>query len=197
MSRFQILIPVLFAAFLAINCKPAVGEYSIWLVPSQEDYDRLSQLICDLAEDYPSGCFTPHLTVAGDVRGTLNEIKDKAKTLADQVGKVEVRLRTIGWGTPDERSFYFFAQDAGGDSKLYRLYTETCRIMGECPVLPYHVSLIYTDQIPVWERTILQENLYTQFGGREMVITLDRLAVCVTKDLPPEKWECRAEIMLY
>ena len=88
--------------------------YSVWLLPSGAQYDSLHALICGLSARYPSPCFMPHVTVVGDVPGTLEDIAYRTEKLARRT-RLTVRQaprqprRATRYGDPAAscRSFHF------------------------------------------------------------------------------------------
>lgn len=200
-SALRFLLPLLVAT-ATIACgerpgrEPAEEEYSLWLVPSGAQYDSLHQLMCELAARYPSHCFVPHVTVVGEVKGSLEEATRRARALARRTGPLEARLTTIAWA-PDEyyRAFYLVVEETPAFTKLYE---DTCEIAGKCHRRPYHLSLLYTDKLSDQEKVAIRDSLYAARGGPAfgMPIRITRLLMCSTSGLPPEQWTCPAEIRL-
>jgi Cyclic phosphodiesterase-like protein len=171
-------------------------QYSVWLVPSGVQYDSLRSLVCELAARYPSHCFIPHVTVVGDVPGTLDEITHRAETLARRTNVLEARLTSIEWTHGNYfRSFYVLIDETAAVSKLY---DDTCAVIGKCQTRPYHMSMMYTDRLSDSARAAIRDSLYAR-GARTFgaTVRLTRLVVCFTTGLPPEEWTCPAEIALH
>jgi hypothetical protein len=188
-------IAALVACWGVLACGPN-KVYSVWLVPSGAQYDSLRSLVCGLAARYPSHCFMPHVTVVGDVQGTLDDITHRAEKLAQRTGLLDARLTSIGW-TPGNyfRSFYVLIDETAGFSKLY---VDTCAVIGKCQTRPYHMSIMYTDTLSDSARAAIRDSLYAGRGSRTFgsTVRLTRLLVCSTSGLPPEKWTCPKEIKL-
>jgi cyclic phosphodiesterase-like protein len=170
--------------------------YSIWLAPSGAQYDSLRALVCGLAARYPSHCFMPHVTVVGDVHGTLDDIAHRAEQLARRTGVLEARFTSIEWKRGDYfRSFYVLIDETAGFSKLYE---DTCAVIGKCQTRPYHMSVMYTDKLSDSARAVIRDSLYARRGTRSFgrTVRLTRLLVCATSGLPPEEWTCPREMKL-
>jgi len=175
---------------------PPAEQYSLWLEPSGAADDSVRRVVCELAQRYPSHCFNPHMTVVGDVAGSLDDITRRAKLLATRTPALEATLTTVGWHAGDFfRSFYVLIEETPPLSKLYR---DTCEIVGRCQTRPFHMSLMYTDQLSDSARAAIRDSLYAIRGGSGFGTTLrlDRLTVCASAGLPPERWTCPVSIDL-
>ena len=138
----------------------------------------------------------PHVTVVGDVEGTLDTIVRRAERLAQRTGVLEARLTSIEWTRGNYyRSFYVLIDETAGFSKLY---ADTCAVIGKCQTRPYHMSIMYTDTLSDSARAAIRDSLYARRGAKSVgsTVQLTRLLVCFTSDLPPEKWTCPKEIKL-
>ena len=138
----------------------------------------------------------PHVTVVGDVEGTLDEIAQRAEKLAKRTRPLEARLTSIEWKDGNYfRSFYVLIDETAGFSKLYE---DTCAVMGKCQTRPYHMSIMYTDKLSDSARAAVRDSLYAGRGAKSLgsTVRLNRLVVCFTTGLPPEEWTCPKEIKL-
>ena len=170
--------------------------YSVWLAPSDAQYDSLRSVVCALAARYHSHCFIPHVTVVGDVAGTLQDVAQRAETLAQRTGVLEARLTSIAWVPGNYfRSFIVLIDETAGFSKLY---DDTCTIIGKCQARPYHLSIMYTDKLSDSARTAIRDSLYARRVAKSIgsTVRLTRMLVCFTTGLPPEQWTCPKEIKL-
>jgi hypothetical protein len=184
------------ACWGVLACGRHVDTYSVWLVPSGAQYDSLRSVVCELAARYPSHCFMPHVTVVGDVQGTLEDITQRAERLAQSTSALDARLTSIEW-TPGSyfRSFVVLINETPGFSKLYE---DTCTIVGKCQTRPYHLSVMYTDKLSDSARAAIRDSLYARRSAKTFgsTVRLARLLVCFTSGLPPEEWTCPREIKL-
>jgi hypothetical protein len=184
----------LVACWGVLACGPA-KVYSVWLAPSGAQYDSLRSVVCELAARYPSHCFMPHVTVVGDVPGTLDDLARRAKDLARRTGVLDARLTSMEWTRDYYRSFIVLIDETAGFSKLY---DDTCAVIGKCQTRPYHMSIMYTDKLGDSARAVIRDSLYAGRGARTFgrTVRLTRLLVCFTSGLPPEEWRCPKEIKL-
>jgi len=179
----------------SLACSPK-REYSIWLVPTGAQYDSLHSVVCELATRYLSPCYVPHVTVVGDVEGTLDDITRRAKQLAQRTRALDARLTSIVWKRGDYyRSFYAVVDETAGFS---RLYEDTCTIIGKCQIRPYHMSLMYTSILSDSAKVAIRDSLYARRGVHSFgsTVRLTRMLVCFTSRLPPEAWTCPKELTL-
>lgn len=190
------LLPALTMCWGVLACGRHADTYSVWLVPSGAQYDSLRNVVCELATRYHSHCFMPHMTVVGDVQGTLEDITQRAEKLAQRTSALDARLTSIQW-TPGNyfRSFVVLIDETSWFSNLYE---DTCTIVGKCHTRPYHVSIMYTDKISDSARAAIRDSLYGRRSAKTVgsTIRLNRLLVCYTSGLPPEKWTCPKVIKL-
>ena len=177
-----------------LACGPT-KVYSVWLAPSGAEYDSLRSVVCGLAARYPSHCFFPHVTVVGDVPGTLDDVARRANDVARRTGVLEARLTSIEWTRDYYRSFIVLIAETAGFS---RLYEDTCAVIGKCQTRPYHMSIMYTDKLSDSARSAIRASLYARRGAGTFgrTVRLTRLLVCFTSGLPPEEWTCPKESKL-
>jgi len=196
-QRFRTCAAMLLLAARAARAQaPAPTQYSLWLVPSGAQYDSLRQLSCDLAQRYAAHCSMPHVTVVGDVLGNLDDVSRRAHALALRTRAMTVELTTISW-VPGVffRSFIVLVTET---SEVSALYDATCETVGKCQTRPFHMSLMYTDNLTDSAKAAVRDSVYSVIGRKQlgMTIRLDRLLVCSSAGLPPEKWTCPVSIEL-
>ncbi len=69
--------------------------YSIWLMPKGKIKKELSQIISKLSNDYSGPYFEPHVTLIGQVNGTIFEMLQKTQELATQIRPLKIELTSI------------------------------------------------------------------------------------------------------
>jgi hypothetical protein len=185
----------LVACWGILACSPQ-KVYSVWLAPSDGQYDSLRSVVCGLAARYPSHCFMPHMTVVGDVPGSLEDITQRAEKLAQRTGGLDAHLTSIQWVPGNYfRSFVVLVDETAGFSKLY---DDTCAVIGKCQTRPYHMSIMYTDALSDSAKVAVRDGLCRRLASKTFgaTVRLTRMLVCFTTDLPPEQWVCPKEIKL-
>ena len=72
--------------------------YSLWLVPERgtETYEFLDKLIRNVATQYRTPVFDPHVTLLGGVGGNEQGICEKTRLLAEKLAPYELRLGEVG-----------------------------------------------------------------------------------------------------
>jgi len=138
----------------------------------------------------------PHVTVVGDVPGTLEDITQRAEKLAQHTSALDARLMSIQWIPGNYfRSFVVLIDETAGFSKLF---DDTCAIIRKCQTRPYHMSIMYTDKLSDSAKVAIRDSLYQRRGGKSFgtTVRLTRMLVCFTTGLPPEQWTCPKEIKL-
>src|ERR1700732_4586203 len=115
---------------------------SIWLLPEGRQEQRLQELINRLAEEHATVAFAPHLTVCG-VPGDLAAL-DAAAAYVRECGLLPLRVAEIaGTGALMTRCRALSSGvDNGPELREYRQRLRD--IVGAPPLIPPHISLLYT-----------------------------------------------------
>ena len=94
-------------AVAPVGADEVVRQYSLWLVPSGYQFERLQALVWDLAKEHGSPRYVPHVTAVGELSGTLTQIGRQAQELADHTHPLEAVMTTVAWSKDDYwMSFY-------------------------------------------------------------------------------------------
>lgn len=75
-----------------IKEKKCCKEYSIWLMPKGTVYDRLSEIISGISQEYKVPNFQPHVTLIGELKGN-EELITRTKLLASQIHPFTITLK--------------------------------------------------------------------------------------------------------
>ncbi len=72
--------------------------YSLWLVPERESatYCALAATIREIARQYGTPVFEPHITLIGGISGELEEVRQKTRRLAHMLSPYALQLGSIG-----------------------------------------------------------------------------------------------------
>src|SRR3989344_2138401 len=78
--------------------------YSLWLVPESgtETHQLLDKFVRNVASQYQTPVFAPHVTLLGGVEGKEQDMREKTLTLAEQLAPYEIQL-----GEVDSSGIYF------------------------------------------------------------------------------------------
>ena len=117
-------------------------SYAIWLMPTGEEYTRLSRLIGDLSRQYGGPIFEPHVTLLGDVNGSPECIGERTDQLASSIPPFSVHLTAPGYQDVYFRCLYMQVELS---PPLQQCYREAQRIFDHSESQPFmpHVSLLY------------------------------------------------------
>jgi Cyclic phosphodiesterase-like protein len=84
----------------------AQAAYSLWLVAERETQDRLTDLVAVLAPRFATRAFTPHVTIQGNLRRRLKDVRGVAAALAEGTAVQQAPVRGIERSTHYYRAFY-------------------------------------------------------------------------------------------
>lgn len=152
--------------------------YSLWLVPERgtETYEVLDKLICDVASQYQTPIFAPHVTLLSGAEGNEQDIREKTQVLAEKLTPYEIKL-----GEVDSSATYF--------QILFSRIQETSAMMNANTVAQKvfgvdrgyyvpHLSLAYGDlsneQVATLRQIIAQLNKLTGMHFRAQGVELWR-----------------------
>lgn len=171
---------------------PAVPiMYTLWLMPDQEAYQKLSALILDLSSSLDTPRFEPHVTLLSGIVDPLNIALEKAEELANSLLPISAALTRIDFL---ERYFrcLFFCTNQSEDLLEARSLAEV--IFEHTQIDPFvpHVSFLY-GSIPVFQKQAIINQLGDAFF---MDFRLPQLRLVETRLLPPQNWRLLAEFDL-
>lgn len=123
---------------------PSVKGHSIWLVPSQPEFDQYHKSIGDLARSASSPAFTPHITLLGQIPGDVTWIKAQTEELFSDVHRFKLSLTHVGMFDTHYRSIILHVK---GSPRLEELYTQSLQLYSQGKSEPFvpHLSLLYSD----------------------------------------------------
>ena len=172
----------------ALSGSPSAAR-SLWVVPSGEAHESLGRLIADLARRYGTPEFGPHVTLIGEVEGSLDEVLARA-------GQLAASLRPFGiWlGRPRSENVYFRSLYLGvrRTAPLLRTHRMACAAFG-LTTAQYrpHLSLLYGD-LPRATKQALTDELKSASPG---VFTAESIQV-VDTDQVVESWHVDGRFQL-
>jgi hypothetical protein len=169
-----------------VTTEVVADEYSIWLLPQEQDARRLDEVIGNLAPIFGIPSFPAHVTIQGDLNLELGVLRCATSALAEEFGVFDWSASTLAMSSHYFRSLYIALQDHPEFSRMQACATLlTGQDAGLAP-FP-HLSLAYGEPS-------------TRVGKRELIdkyagcgtgypCRFDRLAVArSSKNIPIGDW---------
>ncbi len=116
--------------------------FSVWLVPEVKDRGYLQNIIDGLAKDYNSPVFIPHMTLAGDVRLSIDEIKSTVEEIFGNTKPFKIKKTRINQSELFFKTVFIEFELDDNLKNLYSLFSEKIKKDGLSTFKP-HISLIY------------------------------------------------------
>jgi len=135
--------------------------YSIWLMPTEDIYNRLNSFISQLSKKYNTPNFEPHVTLIGEVLGSEEEILSKTSQLASVVRPYKIELGKIEYFNAYFRCLFLRAKQT---VEVMNANLKARKLFGRQNELKYmpHLSLMYGNFSSQTKERIIAEI------GREM-----------------------------
>ena len=165
--------------------------YTLWLMPDQGAYQKLSKLIVDLSTTLDTPRFEPHVTLLSGIVDPLELALEKTEELANSLLPISANLTRIDFLERYYRCL-FFCTDESEDLVEARTLAEA--IFEHTQIDPFvpHVSFLY-GSLPVFQKQAIIDQLGDAFF---MDFRLPQLRLVETRLLPPQQWRLLAEFSL-
>lgn len=137
------------------------GHYAIWLMPSGKVYVQLAQLITELASEFSTPCFDPHVTLLGGITGETVKIFRQCEHLADSLSPFEIHLTGLGQVDDYYRRLFIQITRPTALLKANRRAREVIDHSGDPNYSP-HVSLLYGNYPAELKAQIIANRLATK-----------------------------------
>ena len=164
-------------------------EYSIWLLPEEQQEQQLCATIAMLPRRLGGEAFMPHVTLQGDLARPCAELAEAVGELAKDIPCLRWPVQAVACGDHFFRCLYLrFA----ADTHFAALQDRTRALTGTADGLsPFpHLSLAYGEANA--ETMAERDALSSAFQNREIV--LNRVAlVRSSKDVPIAEWRILAQ----
>jgi hypothetical protein len=167
----------------------AGGRFALWLLPDAAARQWLAALIHDLAREFQTVAFEPHLTLLGGIHGAEPALTATLANLADRMKAMALRPSAVQYRPEYFRSVYIgivsdaaLDQSRGDAAALYG---------GSAAAFEPHISLLYGD-LPEETKHVIAVRLSDRLPHR---IPCDRVALY---DLAgkPDAWSAVATVSL-
>lgn len=136
-----------------------MGGYSLWLRSEDKNNKILESLILNLCEQNGETPFTPHVTLAGEFEGEVEQLKEKAQQLADQFHtELFIPIDSIQNGHSRFQCIYLVCRQV---SQLMELGNASRLSYGVGQGQEYfpHLSLLYSKTMPELTRQKIVKEL--------------------------------------
>lgn len=120
----------------------ALMEYSLWLMPTGAVAKKFSQLISQLAEQYSSLNFPPHVTLVGSIEASEEEMINKTQEVAKLIHPYTIKLMNVDYTDYYYRSLFVRVEPTVDVLEAYQKVREIYPSPQETGYMP-HFSLLY------------------------------------------------------
>lgn len=133
--------------------KTTATGHSLWLVPDGDVLETLRCILAQLAEDFGSPPFEPHVTLVGELSQPLPEIEERARSLTTMLSPLTIRCQRLASDREYFKCVFFTVAKSKALLQANRLATKVFTV----PAIPYepHLSLLYTEVDPETRSGIL------------------------------------------
>lgn len=172
----------------------AIAEHSLWLLPREDEEQRLAALIAALAPGFCGTAFGPHVTVQGDLARPRDPLLADAQALAAGTPALTAHVTALEHGPHFFRCLVLRLDAGPGFDTLQAQAAQ--RNASRDGLSPYaHLSLAYGDANPAALAGAPLAAIARDWVGHPLL--LDRLAVVrSSKDVPIDAWRVLAAFPL-
>ncbi len=134
---------------------PRADVYSLWLMPEDEVYVKLSSTIRQLSKPYGTPEFEPHITVIGTLTGQERTVVEKLTRLASAIKPFDVKLMDIDYLNEYFRCLFIRIEQT---REVMDANTQARAIFDQSRSADYmpHLSLMYGDIDIAVKRAIIR-----------------------------------------
>ncbi|BDS12274.1 haloacid dehalogenase [Aureispira anguillae] len=164
--------------------------YTLWLMPDEAAYQKLSRLIVDLSTTHDTPTFEPHVTLLSGIIDKETIAIQKAEELANSLIPVSATLTRIEFLEVYYRCLFFCTNQSEDLMEARTLAEEIFEHTQINPFIP-HVSFLY-GSLPIFQKEAIIGALGDSFF---MDFRMPKLRLVETRRTP-EHWRLMAEFDL-
>lgn len=164
--------------------------YTLWLMPDEAAYTKLSQLIVDLSSSHDTPTFEPHVTLLSGIVDPLEEALEKTEELANSLLPISAALTRIEFLERYYRCLFFRTSESEDILEARQLAEAIFEHTRVDPFIP-HISFLY-GSLPIFQKQAIIDSLGDAFF---MDFRLPKLRLVETQR-QPENWQLLAEFDL-
>ena len=149
-------------------------EYSIWILPPEPVFDRLTQIIAQISKQYSTPYFDPHVTLLGDLTLREEEMVATTQQLTNFLKPFTLTLTTAGYLNEYFKSLFITVEET---EELMEAHQKARTLFNRAqdPKFFPHLSLMYGNFSPEIKEKILSEigkDFQITFEVNDMYLTL-------------------------
>jgi len=163
---------------------------TLWLMPDNDTYLKISQLIEDLSSVHDTPRFEPHVTLLSGITDAPKVALEKTRLLAERTNPLRGALTGVEYLEYFYRCLFFRTNESEDIFNLRHEAEDLFEHSGVNPFIP-HVSFLY-GSLPVFKKEAIVSALGDRFLGD---FYLQKLRL-VRTELTPEHWEFLGEFEL-
>lgn len=152
--------------------------YSIWLIPCDEVYNELQNVIRKLSLKYLTPNFDPHITLLHGIEDDLDKVKHNFILFTENLSQFPVRFLEIKCKTEYFKSIFI---EVELDQQLTSLFLHGKKLFGQKEFEDFdpHISLMYSDidlnkkieiansiKLPYWKKVTINKIQLMKTVGR-------------------------------
>jgi len=141
-------------------------------MPTGKAYNRFSEIISRLSEEYNSPNFEPHVTLIGAIAGTEDDLSAKTTQLTSLIKPFGIKLAKVDYFDEYHKALFIKAEETTELIKANETAKEVFNLSPDSEYMP-HLSLLYGDF-----SSETKEKIITNLG-REFNIDFEIKSVCL------------------
>lgn len=156
--------------------------YTLWLMPTGEQYNKFADLIRRLGQEYDAPVFQPHITLLGEFPQTEEEAMRLTQSLVTNQKPFPISLREI-----DYQEYHFRALFVKVDRTppIVNLHERAKKLFSMEQIPPYmpHLSLLYGNYPVEVKKEIIKAI------GQDQTTTFEARAIYLIKGGEVKDWK--------
>lgn len=133
---------------------PSLNEFSLWLEPKGENYERINSFALKLQKPTSSPNFVPHITLLSDIPFTAEKIKEQMGKIANNTTPFEITFKKISAGDNYFKSFFLECNES---TELMNLNKFTQNIFDVNKQYLPHMSILYGNTKEQFKKELFDE----------------------------------------
>ncbi|OGJ15625.1 MAG: hypothetical protein A2632_00370 [Candidatus Pacebacteria bacterium RIFCSPHIGHO2_01_FULL_46_16] len=167
-----------------------MNEFSFWIIPENELYQELENVIVKYSAEYASPIFIPHLTLHNPIVSTDEQILVAVREAARKIHPFEIQVGAVECSTTYFQSVFVRMKTSAALLTAHMVLKDALGVTEEFVFMP-HVSLVYGD----FDMTVRDKM------AREITITgksfqAEKITVVRADSRDPKDWDVVGSVSL-